>query len=87
MYPYYPRQMFGMLGGMKAAAEYESLLIDNYGPESDNPRLAEGAQFLGIKRMGPQTFAHLVIILFIVIGNVSFFASRRRQASSRTTQE
>ncbi|MBN1947100.1 MAG: hypothetical protein JW797_15600 [Bradymonadales bacterium] len=85
MYPYYPRQMFGMLGGMKAAAEYESLVLEAYGAESDDPRISADARFLGIRRMGPQTFAHLVIILFIIIGNIAFFATRGQRGASRLT--
>ena len=27
--------------------------------------------------MGPQTLAHLVIMFFIVVGNVAYFATRR----------
>jgi hypothetical protein len=28
--------------------------------------------------MFPQTWAHLVIIAFVVVGNISFFVQRRR---------
>jgi hypothetical protein len=35
--------------------------------------------YLGKIRMGPQAVAHLVIMLFIVIGNITFFIDRRRQ--------
>ena len=71
IYPYYPRQLSGILGGLKAAAEYESLLMKNY-PD----RYRDPAEFKGMKRMGPQTFAHLIIILFIIIGNIAYFATR-----------
>jgi hypothetical protein len=30
--------------------------------------------------MGPQTVAHIVIMLFIVIGNLAYFAMRGRRA-------
>jgi hypothetical protein len=109
MYPYYPRQMFGVLGGMKAAAEYESLLNVQYGEESETPRLVGDAcesnsdctgsrmcsnqhclaRSVGIERMGPQTFAHMTIILFILVGNIAFIATRGRSGARRakTTQE
>lgn len=72
LYPYYPRQMLGLLGGIKAAAEYESELKKNYPRFKDMPTP-------GIKMMGPQTLAHLVVMAFIVIGNISFFISRRKR--------
>ena len=67
LYPYYPKQLLGLLGGIKAAAEYESLLKqNNYTQFADMPTP-------GIKMMGPQTLSHLVVISFIIIGNLSFF--------------
>lgn len=71
LYPYYPAQLTGIMGGLKAAAEYESLIMLGYPEKYGDPD-----QFTGLKRMGPQTFAHLVIILFIIIGNIAFFATR-----------
>jgi hypothetical protein len=72
LYPYYPKQMIGLLGGIKAAAEYESLLKKNYEKFENTPTP-------GIKMMGPQTLAHLVVIAFIVIGNLSFFFGKTRK--------
>ncbi len=72
LYPYYPRQMLGLLGGIKGAAEYESELKKNHSQFKDMPTP-------GIKMMGPQTLAHMIVIAFIVIGNISFFVSRRKQ--------
>jgi hypothetical protein len=101
MYPYYPRQMVGVLGGLKGAAEYEQLVYERklkalmgkrlvelgHPPrDADVAPLAEqylGYTQLGIKRMGPQTVAHLVIIIFVVIGNVTFFIDRRRARKRR----
>lgn len=69
LYPYYPKQLLGLLGGVKGAAEYESELVRRY------PRFAETP---AIRMMGPQTLAHVVVIMFIIIGNVSYFRTRRR---------
>ncbi|MCP4567434.1 MAG: hypothetical protein GY841_07630 [FCB group bacterium] len=71
IYPYYPKQAIGLLGGVKGAAEYESELLRNYPQfkDIDTPALS---------MMGPQTMAHIVIIAFIIIGNISYFRSRRR---------
>lgn len=95
LYPYYPNQLIGLMGGMQAASEYETLLQDQYperyaatacselaanGQAPDTPcRSADypAVDFPAMKRMGPQTFAHLVIILFILVGNIAYFATRR----------
>ncbi len=135
LYPYYPQQLVGVLGGLKGAAEYESLLFDKVRGrflerlpempemltadiarlqadhslddkaraqrigeknallvslrESDLATLSDrnlaeladgvfGYSQKGIRRMGPQAVAHVVIVLFIIIGNVTFFIDRRR---------
>jgi hypothetical protein len=64
-YPYYPEQMFGILGGLKAAAEYEGLI--------NKPGTATAG-------MDAQSVVHLVIIFFIIIANVVYFAEKRRGA-------
>ncbi len=71
LYPYYPKQLVGLLGGIKGAAEYESELRKRY------------PQFLavpapGLLMMGPQTLAHMVIIIFIIFGNIAYFRGRKR---------
>lgn len=71
IYPYYPKQALGLLGGVKGAAEYESELKQRY------PRF-EGVATPALRMMGPQTMAHLVIMAFIIIGNITYFRSRRR---------
>ena len=70
LYPYYPRQLIGLLGGTKGAAEYEAELVRVHPRFSDSPAPA-------LRMMGPQTMTHVVIIAFIIIGNVAYFRSRR----------
>lgn len=74
LYPYYPKQLIGLLGGTKGAAEYESLLNEEYPrfKQYDTPAL---------RMMGPQTMAHVVIMAFIIIGNVAFFRKRKKGIS------
>jgi len=72
LYPYYPKQLLGLLGGVKGAAEYESELVANYPQFKDSPTPA-------LKMMGPQTLAHIVIMAFIIIGNVLFFLGRKKE--------
>ena len=76
LYPYIPNQLPGLLGAIKGAAEYEKLVIDTYGGTDPNPVYLEG-----LRRMGPQLIAHLLVILLIVVANVLFFADRRREAA------
>jgi len=132
LFPYYPQQMFGILGGIKGAAEYEQLLIDGHKDRLDKILKTKPIQIdkeiaklekeistidneikntgignikrksvfeankkhledlkaepvdedmykQAIMRMGPQTVAHLVIIIFIIIGNITFFIIRRME--------
>jgi hypothetical protein len=75
MYPYFPKQVLGILGGVKGAAEYESALVHQHPRFSDRP-------LPGIRMMGPQTLAHIVILAFIVMGNIAFFVGRRKERAS-----
>ena len=71
MYPYMQRgQSIGMIGGMKGAAEYEQLLVN----AGIAPKLADAARGLD-----SQSLCHLVIIGFILVGNIAFFAGGRRR--------
>lgn len=72
LYPYYPNQLIGLLGGVKGAAEYENTLRDNY-PEFK--KMSTPATVM----MGPQTLAHMVIMAFIIIGNTLYFLTRRKE--------
>ena len=76
LYPYVPQQLPGLLGAIKGAAEYEELVLVKYGGENIDPKYLEG-----IRRMGPQLVAHLLMIALIIAGNVIYFAGRRRKAS------
>ena len=61
-YPYLNSgQLMGIMGGLLGAAQYEQLC--------DNPGLAADG-------MRVQLFGHMVIILFILIGNIGYFMSR-----------
>lgn len=69
LYPYYPQQMVGLMGGIKGAAEYEAILAKTY-------VRYRTTSMRGSEMMGPQTVAHLVIMFFIVIGNIAYFMTR-----------
>ncbi len=58
------KQMTGLLGGMKGAAEYEMLV--------NQPAMA----LIG---MDSQSLAHLLIIGFVIAGNLAFLGMRRKK--------
>ncbi len=63
-------QLIGMFGGMKGAAEYETILAKNgYRLPSLDATKAMDAQSLG----------HLFIMLFIIVGNIGFMIMRRQK--------
>jgi hypothetical protein len=59
--PLYPTDVVGYIGGLRGAAEYEYLVV--------RPGSA-------IAAMDAQLLAHVVIILFIVLGNFVYFLGR-----------
>jgi hypothetical protein len=68
-YPYLQTGQFvGMLAGMKGAAEYETLL-DERDYYSEHKPASRG--------MDANSIAHLLIIAFVIIGNIGFLASRK----------
>ena len=58
------KQINGLMGGLKGAAEYEVLV---------------GRQDKGsaVKRMDPQAVTHIIIIAFIILGNIAYFSTRK----------
>lgn len=71
LYPYYPKQLKGLMGGLQGVAEYEAELVRNY------PQFKETGE-TAVRLMGPQAVAHTVIILFVIIGNIAYLFERRR---------
>jgi hypothetical protein len=68
--PYFPRQLLGLLGGIKGAAEYETALAEGH-PEFPQRTMAASDS------MGPQAVAHIAIIVFILLGNLGGLLARR----------
>ncbi|MFC1851043.1 hypothetical protein ACFL27_12690 [candidate division CSSED10-310 bacterium] len=65
LYPYYSSgQLVSLLGGLKGAAEYETLV-----------------QYPGsaTRGMDAQSVAHMLIIFFVIVGNITFYLEKRRQ--------
>lgn len=57
-------QLVGLLGGMRGAAEYEAAA--NYHGKATRYMLS-------------QTVSHAVVVLFVIIGNIAFFVTRKRK--------
>ena len=57
-------QLKGILAGMPGAAEYEKLI--------ETPGIA-------IQGMAAQSYGHVVIVLFIILGNLAYFITERRE--------
>ena len=75
-YPYLGAgQMVGLLGGLRGAADYETLVRE--GVASPPPGTATPG-------MAAQSIAHLVIMAFIVIGNITYLTiGRSRKGANR----
>jgi hypothetical protein len=64
-YPYLNTgQLIGIMGGLLGAAQYEDM-ADNPGPAKDGMRV--------------QVFAHILIILFIILANVGYFMTKNKR--------
>ena len=57
-------QLYAMIGGLRGAAEYEQLI-------------KRGGS--GLRGMLAQTTAHVYVILMIIVGNIVYFAGRRKR--------
>jgi hypothetical protein len=67
-------QIVGLVPGLKGAAEYHDFLKSAGIRYSDQP----------LKGMDVQSIEHLLVIAFIVIGNVGYFSERRRRRREPT---
>ena len=64
--PYYPAKVVGYLNGLRGAAEYEQLV--------KRPGIA-------LAGMDAQSAAHLLVIIFIIVGNVGYIVRKTRRPS------
>ena len=71
VYPYVETgQVTGLLAGMKGASEYETL-VQQKGYATGIFRASQG--------MDAQSLGHLLIMIFIILGNIGFFYTRRKK--------
>ena len=74
-------QLKGILAGMPGAAEYENLVYNFMKNDLENENIVNSENILPGKatsRMSAQSLAHIVMVLFIIVGNVSYFLSRKK---------
>jgi len=70
-YPYLSsKQLLGLIGGMKGAAEYERL-IDTFGDAR--------------RGMDAQSLVHLIVVLLVILGNGALFLSKRERGDAGGT--
>lgn len=69
-------QAIGVMGGMKGASEYEELVERKY------PELA-GLERTATMGMDVQSIVHLIIIFFILFGNVMYLLTKRMKEEVR----
>jgi len=65
---YQSGQINGLMGGLKAAAEYEELV---------------GKKGIASAGMNSQSIVHALLVVFIIAGNIVYFRSRRLQGLKR----
>ena len=71
VYPYVETgQVTGLLAGMKGASEYETL-VQQKGYATGIFKASQG--------MDAQSLGHLLIMIFIILGNIGFFYTRRKK--------
>jgi len=76
-------QLKGILAGMPGAAEYEKMVYEYLSNElqnnnkyiNQNATISKGKAFA---RMSAQSVAHLLMVIFIILGNLSYYYERRR---------
>ncbi len=76
-------QIRGILAGMPGAAEYEQMVFKYLNNIEDSKYLNKDIQVIPGKatsRMSAQSIAHLLMVIFIVLGNISYYLIRRRNS-------
>jgi len=71
------KQLNAILDGLPAAAEYESLVDDIL--KENGVELVLYGKGEGQNKMIPQSMVHLLIVLFIIFGNISYFLEKRKK--------
>jgi len=73
-------QIRGILAGMPGAAEYEQMVFKLLNNTSSKKFMNENISIVPGKatsRMSAQSIAHLLMVIFIILGNISYYLIRR----------
>ena len=74
-------QIRGILAGMPGAAEYEQMVFKYLNDIEDSEFINKDVEVIPGKatsRMSAQSIAHLLMVIFIIFGNISYYLIRRR---------
>ena len=72
----------GILAGMPGAAEYEQMVFEYLNSVSDRGFINNNVPIIpgsATSRMSAQSIAHLLMVIFIVFGNISYYLVRREK--------
>tara|TARA_B100001175_G_scaffold259209_1_gene227875 strand:+ start:782 stop:1681 length:900 start_codon:yes stop_codon:yes gene_type:complete len=75
-------QIRGILAGMPGAAEYEQMVFEYLNTNRNNEYLNKKVSIVPGKatsRMSAQSIAHLLMVVFIIFGNISYYLTRRNK--------
>ena len=74
-------QLMGILAGMPGAAEYEQLVYEYMNEKKVDSKYINSSASIGkgkaYARMSAQSVAHLLMVLFIIIGNMAYYFTRK----------
>ena len=74
-------QIRGILAGMPGAAEYEQMVFNHLNSLEKNKYMNSNIAVVPGKatsRMSAQSIAHVLMVVFIILGNISYYLLRRR---------
>ena len=74
-------QIRGILAGMPGAAEYEQMVFNHLNSLEKNKYMNSDIEVVPGKatsRMSAQSIAHVLMVVFIILGNISYYLLRRR---------
>ena len=74
-------QLKGIIAGMPGAAEYENLVYDYLSNLEYNKFMNKNVDITPGKatsRMSAQSITHLLMVLFIIFGNISYYLTRKK---------
>ena len=71
-------QIRGILAGMPGAAEYESLVEEELQKMDINSKPGKASGM-----MAAQSIAHVVIVLFIILGNITYYITRKQTGKDK----